>query len=346
MPEIPLEITTSAQIEAQVDIAVKSGRTRGYLTHATRMSVGEWLAVNGALVDVDEYPPSIRVSMTVSSDGASSVPQIVVPQEAWIDTDARWIPSQGWDGVTWRPFGPSSRSSGFGLISGGFESGDRPGEDSLIAPEFIPSGEMWFRDAQALPGESPWFTTDVMLFSGGSTMSTRTPRWSSETGLGAFMVCSVDDVSPDGWTHLIGFTTPDPGELFGLQVVARSTGTIALLLSDTDGTRPILTLPLRTPLDIPVLIGLFYDAAAGRAGVVVRGVHDGGVWSTSLPRISGRPGVETMMSMDLSLFQSFNEDRAAVMDVCMWLGLPTPNEMESMINAYASLYGVGHGRDA
>lgn len=333
--EIPLVVETQAQFDALVAIALQRGRSStGIKTFATQLGIGDWTTMDGQVVPADKYPATVSISVVTSPGALTDRPRRRIPEEVKIDASNRWAAGHGWDGAVWRPVS-AQRGDYMDLVVGNYDTSS--GELTGSAPELIPDGTYLVYDAW----DNTWVTFPVMRFTSTDVMSTRSQRWATQKGAGALGVFIVNDVNDGTPAWILGFTTPDPMDTFGLGVTVSNGGRVSLQLTDSNGTSELTWVDMRSDMDYPTMIGFFYSAAKREASLLVRGPHVRTVVSARLDQINGQPAGQAIASLDFALMYSQAEDEACVLDVCMWTYDVPVKELNDALNAYTELYGIG-----
>lgn len=340
MAEIPLVVETQAQFNALVAIALQRGRTsKGIKTYATQLGVGDWTTMNGQVVSADVFPATLTISVVTSPGALVDRPRSRIPEEVLIKASNRWAAGHGWDGAVWRPLS-SQQGDYMDLVVGNYDVG--AGQLTGSAPELIPEGTYLIYDAW----DNVWTTFPAMRFTGTDVMSTRSTRWATQQGAGAMGVFVVNDVNDGVPAWILGFTTPDPTDTFGLGVTVTNGGRVSLMLTDSNGLTELTWIDMRSDMNTPTMIGFFYSAQRKTATLLVRGPHVRAETTARLSQINGQPAGQAIASLDFALMYSQAEDEACVLDVCMWTYDVPEAAVGDAVNAYTELYGIGvSGRD-
>lgn len=335
MAEIPLVVETQAEFNALVAVALQRGRSAvGIRTYATRMAIGDWTTMNGSVVSGDTYPVTMSISVVCSPGALSDKPRSRIPEEVYIEASNRWAAGHGWDGAKWRPLS-AERSAYMDLVVGNYDAGQ--GELTGTAPELLPEGDYLVYDAW----DGLWVTFPAMRFSGSDVLTTRSSRWASEDGVGAMGVFVINDVDDGVPAWVLGFTSPDTTNTFGMGVTVTKGGRVSLQLSEVTGVRELAWVDMRSDMDTPVLIGFAYSEKLRQAWLTVRGTHVRRDVIANVGTISGQPAGKALASLDFALMYSKSEDNTYVLDVCMWTYYPDPTQIWRALGAYTELYGVG-----
>lgn len=304
-------------------------------TYGTRLAIGGWTTLDGAVVSAETYPASVTLSVVCSPLAALSRPRHRDPREVKIAATNRWSAAYGYETGVWRAMDSASRFDYMDMYASAYDPVTRT--TSGTAPEHYPAGVFTVYNAY----DDVWSTYDVLRFSTTDVMSTRTEQWKSEAGVGAMGVFLIDDIvnGHDAW--LLGFTTPNPMTSFGLGVMATEGDKFQLMLSDSAGVRPVAVIDFRAAFDGQALVGFKYNPDTRIASFSVRGPHTRIDTEVKIDQINGQPAQLALAALDFSLLYAQTEDDVSVLDVCMWTHCPTDGEWLSALTAYTELYGTG-----
>ena len=305
----------------------------GLATNSVELDVDDWVVVDGVVVSGVLYPPSITVLVACSPDGVRDSPRRVIPEEYGFGCDARWIAGKLYDGKRWQA-ADGRMAADLPMVAGGVTS-DKSIEGTT--PQELPEGYFVFYDKT----ESEFRQMPCLSFSGSDTMSTRTTTWATNNGAGAMCAVVLNQAAnADSVTWVIGFTTPDPTEAFGLGVQVRSMNRLELVVEDVYGKYVLAYINIRREIGDVVLFGVRYDATTSKAYMTYIDDFTNKEVSGKLRDINGRPAGDTLAGLDVAIMPTLSEQKALLFDACAWTSAPSEYEWHSAIGAYAELYGV------
>jgi hypothetical protein len=250
-----------------------------------------------------------------------------------IDADARWVAGVGYDGKAWHPF--YNRGGDYLVLWGGGVAAD--GETAGTTPVEEPPGKFLFYDRYT----NEYREAAAMVFTGSDMMTTRTPTWVSNKGVAAMAAMALTQSETDDVTQVIGFTTQDPTNSFGLVVQLRGMNRIELVVNDIGGSYSLINTELRREVDDVALFGLKFDAETSTAGLTyIDDVSNKSYLEARLRNIGGIPAGDTLASLDLALMPTLVETGARVFDVCAWTSAVSPYEWTVAESRYQEIYSI------
>lgn len=325
-PEVGAAVRALSSMSAQV---VRSYNAAGGMhTDSVVVEVEPWVCVDGVIEPASKFPAALSLNMVCSADGAFRVPRRVIPAEYALDSDARLVAGQLVDRTAWQAF-----------------SGRMAAELSMFPVGVSAAGEQ-----QSLESTFRLFdkrtreyrVIDSVNLSGSDTLSTRTSVWEATDGVGIVAAMTVNqDSAPSATTWLVGFSTPDPTQRFGLGVQLRGMNRLELVASDTQGSYVLAYRDLLREISDAVLVGLRYVADTSTASMVYVDDFTNSDLSARLTQLNGRPAGETLAGLDAAVMPTISDESASVFDVSVWTTKPPETEWERTAAAYMELYSIG-----
>lgn len=325
-PEVGAAVRALSSMSAQV---VRSYNAAGGMhTDSVVVEVEPWVCVDGVIEPASKFPAALSLNMVCSADGAFRVPRRVIPAEYALDSDARLVAGQLVDRTAWQAF-----------------SGRMAAELSMFPVGVSAAGEQ-----QSLESTFPLFDkrtktyrqVSSVVLSGSDTLTTRTSQWEAADGVGLMAALTVNqDASSVSTTWLLGFSTPDPTQRFGLGVQLRGMNRIELVVGDTQGFYVLAYRDLLREIGDAVLVGLRYDADTATASMLYVDDYVNADLSARLESINGVPAGETLAGLDAAVMPTISDESASVFDVSVWTTKPPETEWERTAAAYMELYSIG-----
>lgn len=342
-------VNTSARFTAENYELV--GGIDGLQTRANRYSVNDYVVIDGALYDVQDYPETFRVTTSVQGWNLVSTPRVTDPTGLKIDCTSRWIPKVGsramYDAGIWRPYSGSEPLEMYAVTPGDPQT---PDTSSGLFPELLDNGAFTYVDRST----GQLVEVDAVQFTGSAKLSTNTSQWGSGHVAAMMVVVPSKSTNANLPTHLIGFAPNERQRSAGFtvsidansQIQLWSDRTEAMDVSDFGNQNLIATVDPRSSANdelrtAPIIIGLRYNTETQVATLLVCGpfTHQVEV-SKEWVLWRGVPPQERLASCDLQLLYSPMENQVEVLDVAWWLGPLDETRWRTAMQEYTQCYGV------
>ena len=337
---VPLTIYPQVSLGTLVTDLKDRMRTEGAVhnTRGAHFVMDEYLVVNHQLRPESQYPPTMRLDVSVRSEDVTLSPRVQDLSKVHLEATHRWIAAHGYEEGVWKPvYSSLLPSQEFPLVAANASGYEQVSSQ----PEYLTDEEFRFYN----PAYNEFQRSHCLKFTSDDMLRTITGGWVTNSGMGVMAVFIPEVTDPKKYTHLLGFIPPTrrEGDLFGVSLLLRGSAECALVL-DNPGPGGLVTLDAWRHLSsftAPWVVGLSVDVAAQtmKTLLVTEGVMR--EKTVVVPKANVNPLRDYLFSLDLALFASDAEEGMNLFDVCMWHEPPPAHEWDTARAMYCSAFGAG-----